>query len=103
MTHGWFETNNGASPDCIKKIETVAYDPQMFAEEGKTDDDRPSGECCCCQEPFGPDKAIKRTSCQHYFHEECLEKWLKMATTCPICRLDLDLEMAEKEEREKEP
>lgn len=95
MMHGWFDQTNGASPETIKKIETVTYDPSMFAQDGRVDDDRPSCECCCCQETFGPDKAIKKTSCQHFFHEECLEKWLKVATTCPICRHDLDLEMAD--------
>lgn len=102
MMHGWFDQANGADPETIKKIQTVTYDPSLFAEEGRTDDDRPSSECCCCQEQFGADKPIKRTSCQHYFHEECLEKWLKLAKTCPICRLDLDAEYAETD-ADKEP
>lgn len=100
MMHGWFDQTNGASPETIKKIQTVEYDPSMFATDGSKDDDRPAPECCCCQENFDADKAIKKTPCNHFFHEACLEKWLKVACTCPICRHDLDLEMADYPERE---
>lgn len=26
------------------------------------------------------------TTCGHYFHKECLEKWCKISKTCPLCR-----------------
>eukprot|EP00747_Dinoflagellata_sp_TGD_P166535 gnl/TRDRNA2_/TRDRNA2_189450_c0_seq1.p1 gnl/TRDRNA2_/TRDRNA2_189450_c0~~gnl/TRDRNA2_/TRDRNA2_189450_c0_seq1.p1 ORF type:complete len:288 (+),score=34.84 gnl/TRDRNA2_/TRDRNA2_189450_c0_seq1:93-956(+) len=83
MTHGWFDELNGAGPETIKNLQTVKYDPALFSEEGKS-------ECCCCCEPFDEQKEIKRTPCDHYFHEECLGKWLRVSTTCPLCRNDLD-------------
>lgn len=89
MRSGWFDEVRGACPETIKNLETVAYDPSLFAEEGRSDDNRPAPECCCCTEAFGEDKNIKRTPCQHYFHEECLAQWLKVSTTCPLCRNDL--------------
>lgn len=27
-----------------------------------------------------------RTTCGHYFHKECIEKWCKISKTCPLCR-----------------
>lgn len=30
--------------------------------------------------------ADKKTLCNHYFCEECLEKWKKIRSTCPMCR-----------------
>jgi len=90
MWHGWFDQLNGASPDTIKNIETVDFDPSLFAEEGKTDDGKPAPECCICTETFNEVQEIKRTQCQHYFHEECLGKWLKVSTSCPLCRNDLE-------------
>ena len=26
------------------------------------------------------------TFCNHYYHSECLTKWLKESESCPICR-----------------
>lgn len=98
MWHGWFDQLNGASPDTIKNIETVDYDASLFATPGgtgdtttmPTDDGKPAPECCICTETFDPAKEIKRTACQHYFHEECLGTWLKVSTSCPLCRNDLE-------------
>eukprot|EP00746_Dinoflagellata_sp_MGD_P093514 gnl/MRDRNA2_/MRDRNA2_36992_c0_seq1.p1 gnl/MRDRNA2_/MRDRNA2_36992_c0~~gnl/MRDRNA2_/MRDRNA2_36992_c0_seq1.p1 ORF type:complete len:516 (+),score=75.25 gnl/MRDRNA2_/MRDRNA2_36992_c0_seq1:88-1635(+) len=73
-------------------IETVTYDPSLFASpdgSGISNDDLPAGECCCCTEAFGHDKTIKFTPCKHYFHEECLGKWMRVSPTCPLCRSDL--------------
>ena len=27
-----------------------------------------------------------RTSCGHYYHEECIEKWITIQSNCPNCR-----------------
>jgi hypothetical protein len=90
MWHGWFDEINGASPETIKRIETVSFDPSLFKQEGLEDDSKPEPECCVCTEPFDICRPIKRTTCQHYFHEECLGKWLRYSTTCPLCRNDLE-------------
>mmetsp|Transcript_18178 Transcript_18178/g.29047 ORF Transcript_18178/g.29047 Transcript_18178/m.29047 type:complete len:301 (+) Transcript_18178:69-971(+) len=97
IRYGWFESQSGASPETISSIETVAYDAELFAKDGMMDDNRPTPECCCCCETFGAEKHIKRTPCQHYFHEECLGHWLKVAVTCPICRADLEEAVYEKD------
>eukprot|EP00931_Biecheleriopsis_adriatica_P048022 TRINITY_DN27730_c0_g1_i1.p1 TRINITY_DN27730_c0_g1~~TRINITY_DN27730_c0_g1_i1.p1 ORF type:complete len:330 (+),score=32.26 TRINITY_DN27730_c0_g1_i1:62-991(+) len=89
-----FEESHGADPSLIKKIETVAYDENLFAREGEIDDSKLPSECCICQENFGPDLVIKRTPCNHTFHEECLGDWLRVTTTCPLCRNDLEQAIA---------
>mmetsp|Transcript_66900 Transcript_66900/g.116415 ORF Transcript_66900/g.116415 Transcript_66900/m.116415 type:complete len:305 (-) Transcript_66900:87-1001(-) len=88
MRNGWFDGINGADADTIKNMDTVPFDASLFSTEPS--DNLPEPECCVCSEPFGPDKEIKRTPCQHYFHEECLGRWLKMAKSCPLCRKDLE-------------
>lgn len=90
MMHGWFDEINGASPEVIKQLETVSYDAALFAHDGN-DDSKPPVECCICTETFFPESEIKRTTCQHYFHGECLGKWLRVSTTCPLCRTDLQV------------
>lgn len=93
MNAGWFDEIKGADPEVIKSIETVDFDPSLFASEDVADDARPDAHCCICTEAFCKSAEIKRTPCNHYFHEECLGKWLKVQVTCPICRLDLQDEI----------
>lgn len=91
MMNGWFnELNAGASPETIKQLETVNYDPSLFAQDGNPGDSQEAPECCICTEGFTLNKEIKRTPCGHYFHEDCLGKWLRVSITCPLCRLDLE-------------
>ncbi|XP_018564865.1 E3 ubiquitin-protein ligase TTC3 [Anoplophora glabripennis] len=43
-------------------------------------------ECSICFEEFSlQDKYI--LPCQHEFHKECIKKWLKTSSVCPICRI----------------
>eukprot|EP00929_Paragymnodinium_shiwhaense_P020696 TRINITY_DN13703_c0_g1_i1.p1 TRINITY_DN13703_c0_g1~~TRINITY_DN13703_c0_g1_i1.p1 ORF type:complete len:321 (+),score=59.29 TRINITY_DN13703_c0_g1_i1:172-1134(+) len=88
MWRGWFDEIAGASPETIEGIETISY--EQFEQMLATEPDRPDEECCCCSEAFCNEKPIKRTPCGHVFHEGCLSKWLKVSTTCPLCRNDLE-------------
>ncbi len=44
-----------------------------------------SKECPICYEVI-KGKDSKVTSCKHLFHRECLEKWTRDNSTCPMCR-----------------
>lgn len=92
LANGWFDDvlNDAASPETIDHMETVDYDPSLFAQDGVPGDNRPAPECCICTDKFDANKRIKRTPCQHVFHKECLEDWLKRSKTCPLCRNDLE-------------
>lgn len=90
IERGWIANPKGASQETIDKLEIVPYDASLFGVEEDASDMRPGGECCCCQENFGPKLAIVRTICGHYYHKECLGEWLKLAKSCPLCRCDVD-------------
>lgn len=50
-------------------------------------------QCSICLEDFSadPSKEIRRTTCDHghLFHASCLQGWLKVGHSCPLCRQDL--------------
>ena len=35
------------------------------------------------------DIVILKCSEKHYFHEECIKKWLKINGICPACRIKI--------------
>ncbi len=45
-------------------------------------------DCQICLLPDLADKTVDKvvTPCGHYFHQECLDRWLKDQTTCPVCK-----------------
>ncbi|CAD8187051.1 unnamed protein product [Paramecium octaurelia] len=40
--------------------------------------------CQICQEDIIQDQSV--LNCSHSFHEDCLQKWLKIKKTCPVCK-----------------
>ncbi|XP_071041469.1 E3 ubiquitin-protein ligase RNF115 [Parasteatoda tepidariorum] len=43
-------------------------------------------QCTVCMEDFKLDEPVRRLSCDHHFHNECIIPWLELHGTCPICR-----------------
>lgn len=43
-------------------------------------------ECPVCKETYKQRDKMCLTPCKHVFHNECLEKWVAIAPTCPVCR-----------------
>ncbi|XP_011683664.1 E3 ubiquitin-protein ligase RNF126 [Strongylocentrotus purpuratus] len=53
-----------------------------------------SADCPVCMEAFKGDEAAKRLPCTHFFHPKCVETWLEMHNTCPVCRKSINEESA---------
>lgn len=43
-------------------------------------------QCTVCMEDFKLSEPVRRLSCDHHFHNECIIPWLELHGTCPICR-----------------
>ena len=42
--------------------------------------------CCICQNTQDECVSFQKLSCNHEFHNECLEQWYKVSLTCPLCK-----------------
>ncbi|KAL4427080.1 hypothetical protein ABPG74_021187 [Tetrahymena malaccensis] len=45
--------------------------------------------CAICLDDFEYDDIVRKTKCNHMFHEKCLYKWLFKYISCPMCNQDL--------------
>ena len=47
-------------------------------------------ECSICYENISTSESVK-LKCNHIFHKECMEQWVKKSGTCPLCRYNIFL------------
>jgi len=45
--------------------------------------------CVICSDAFVENEKITVLPCNHKFHMLCLMQWLRLRSTCPLCRLDI--------------
>jgi hypothetical protein len=90
VSMGLINNRKAARPGTLDRLEVVEYRADIFAPIDDPNDPRPAPECPCCFECFDANEVIVKTPCQHYFHRRCLESWLKLAKTCPLCRNDIE-------------
>ncbi|CAL5052350.1 unnamed protein product [Urochloa decumbens] len=47
-------------------------------------------DCAVCLEAFEPgDRCRRLPRCEHSFHAECVDSWLRKSGACPVCRADV--------------
>ncbi|XP_050386242.1 RING-H2 finger protein ATL70-like [Argentina anserina] len=75
---------------------TICSYPKLLYSEAKLhmrdsiSSSSPSSSCCICLADF-EDKDVLRSvpNCGHFFHQICVDKWLLLHPTCPVCRNEL--------------
>ncbi|KAL9259913.1 E3 ubiquitin-protein ligase-like protein [Drosera capensis] len=48
-----------------------------------------SGEdavCCICLATYMDEDELRELPCCHFFHAECVDRWLRMNASCPLCK-----------------
>lgn len=95
------ENRKGADEDTINKLPTVAYADVDFEDEEEVvdygEEEEGEGEevmdpgkrCPICLDYFGSGDMLRVMPCKHKYHKDCLDKWLKIKATCPICNLNI--------------
>ncbi len=54
--------------------------------------------CMICQENFEEGDELAELACQHKFHYNCLDEWIKRRTVCPFCEADIPTSVIEEKE-----
>ncbi|KAE8729541.1 Phosphatase 2A regulatory B subunit family protein [Hibiscus syriacus] len=51
-----------------------------------------SGEdavCCICLAKYVNNDELRELPCSHFMHKECVDKWLKINASCPLCKSEV--------------
>ncbi|CAH8392386.1 unnamed protein product [Eruca vesicaria subsp. sativa] len=46
-------------------------------------------ECCVCLCEYEDGTELRELWCRHHFHEACIDKWLRINATCPLCKFNI--------------
>ncbi|KAF8100946.1 hypothetical protein N665_0213s0011 [Sinapis alba] len=46
-------------------------------------------ECCICLSPYEDETELRELPCGHHFHCSCVDKWLYIHATCPLCKYSI--------------
>lgn len=74
--------NNGPPPapqELINQLPKKKVDEEMLGNDHMA-------ECSICMDNVEVGTEVTILPCQHWFHFECIESWLKEHDTCPHCR-----------------
>ncbi|KAK8619971.1 hypothetical protein V6N13_066463 [Hibiscus sabdariffa] len=42
--------------------------------------------CCICLAKYANNDELRELPCSHFMHKECVDKWLKINASCPLCK-----------------
>lgn len=68
------DPNNGMKDTDINKIKS-----EIYVNEN-------NDNCSICLENIKSGNKVRILECGHNYHQECLDTWLRINDTCPICR-----------------
>eukprot|EP01054_Gregarina_sp_Poly1_P003892 Gregarina_sp_Poly_1__3891@NODE_2164_length_2574_cov_317_880734_g1395_i0_p1_GENE_NODE_2164_length_2574_cov_317_880734_g1395_i0NODE_2164_length_2574_cov_317_880734_g1395_i0_p1_ORF_typecomplete_len703_score84_61zfRING_2/PF13639_6/1_8e15zfRING_11/PF17123_5/8_4e10zfRING_11/PF17123_5/2_1e02zfrbx1/PF12678_7/2_2e08zfC3HC4_2/PF13923_6/1_4e07zfC3HC4/PF00097_25/6e07zfC3HC4_3/PF13920_6/3_6e06zfRING_5/PF14634_6/7_9e06zfRING_UBOX/PF13445_6/0_00013zfRING_UBOX/PF13445_6/8_9e02ProkRING_4/PF14447_6/4_1e05zfANAPC1 len=75
----------GVGPHVLKILPVSVFNGAKLADIA--DDLR---QCMVCLEEFTDGENLRWLPCLHTFHCNCIDTWLKSATSCPICKCDVE-------------
>ncbi|KAJ4981782.1 hypothetical protein NE237_032619 [Protea cynaroides] len=83
--------NGGFSRVPASQFSIQALEINKF-DDLTTEDQEQSSTCMICVDKFVKGVEIVRLPCTHFFHGECIFKWLENKNSCPLCRFALPAE-----------
>ncbi|KAK4435471.1 putative RING-H2 finger protein ATL21B [Sesamum alatum] len=66
---------------------TIESYPTTVLGESRRLPEPSEGTCPICLSDYQPKERLRSLpECNHYFHADCIDEWLKLNGTCPLCR-----------------
>lgn len=72
-------------------LPTIESYPKMVLGQSRRLPKPSDSTCSICLCEYQPKEALRSIpECNHYFHVGCIDEWLKLNGTCPLCRNSLE-------------
>ncbi|KAL6985356.1 hypothetical protein U1Q18_018731 [Sarracenia purpurea var. burkii] len=98
--------NRGATPESINSLPTYKFKIKKTRNGSSREINSSSGDggvvapgtdkervisaedavCCICLAKYANNDELRELPCTHFFHKECVDKWLKINALCPLCK-----------------
>ncbi|KAL2092132.1 hypothetical protein ACEWY4_011930 [Coilia grayii] len=73
--------------DLMKRLSTLKtrtyFQPKTWADPSQPVE---TDNCAVCLEQFNNNQCLRVLPCQHEFHRDCVDPWLLLQQTCPLCK-----------------
>uniref|UniRef100_A0A7C9DJ44 RING-type domain-containing protein n=1 Tax=Opuntia streptacantha TaxID=393608 RepID=A0A7C9DJ44_OPUST len=69
-----------APSNCSETLATVDVPPTAARRDDQ------NKVCTICLDEFEPVNVGKQLSCGHVYHLNCIQTWISICNTCPVCR-----------------
>ncbi|KAH7650934.1 Zinc finger RING/FYVE/PHD-type protein [Dioscorea alata] len=77
----------GASDDQISHLPQWRY---KDVEANNVQHAHQNTECCICLAKYMDKEEVRQLPCLHLFHQRCVDQWLRIISSCPLCKQDID-------------
>ena len=74
------EASKGASEALINTIPTTVITDSLSAEERS---------CPICLNEMEVGSEVRNLPCNHLYHKDCVDEWLRVNASCPTCRFNI--------------
>jgi hypothetical protein len=74
--------HDGLNSQELSQLKIVKFGPHLRPDDNET--------CGICIDEFVNDEILTELPCKHYYHKTCVDKWLTINKTCPLCRSPVD-------------
>ncbi|ONM38911.1 E3 ubiquitin-protein ligase At4g11680 [Zea mays] len=75
----------GASDEQLAALPRWRFKEPDVARDRERDDQ----ECCICLAQYGEKEEVRQLPCTHVFHLKCVDRWLRIISSCPLCKQEL--------------
>lgn len=77
----WLYLANTQVPQAVRQVPLATFAVIIVAKDE-------NANCTICLDEYKDGENIKMLICKHRFHALCIEPWLDIHTSCPLCRVN---------------